>query len=445
MELTKREQKVKKYCDNKFGIFMHWGPISGKSINDFDYVHASNDEFEPYLKAFNEATADFSVEGWFELFEKIGAKYFSFVIRHPYNLYYNLYPSEVMPFCSKRDFVGEISASCKKHNIDFVTYQPVDCEGYHNWMQNGYPNYKYEAKRRYGLIKERLREVSQRYQPFAVWLDGWPGNKIALENAGKDPFEFFNFSELAGIAREMDSSTLVGNKEFFPPYIDYICTEQFLCDHFGNIISGATIPSEVCETLPASRIWFANTNDDTMFLTNEELEKQKKIFVKRFFSVVGRGMNYLLNVGPMLDGKIPMVDLEILNYIGQWTNRYAEAIFGTRYCDATSYDWGYMVKRDNLKYLYVIDNADIVEAITCHKDYTGRGFRERASNAQKAPPKWQKHGGISGVNFACDTAPQKITLLNNQKEVPFSYDNNFVCISSEHFMSDDEVLILRIQ
>lgn len=443
---AERIRRIKEYQDSKFGIFMHWGPISGSKGDDEDWICHPREDVLPYVRQFEEKTKDFSPEKWFMLFEEIGVKYFSFVVRHPGNMYYNLYPSQVMDFCSKKDYLGEISDSCKRHHINLVVYQPLDTEGYHKWIREGMPDYDAFMDGMIGKITERLKELVSVYHPYGVWLDGWPGIKMRAIHAGKDPFVHYHFDALTQAARQIDPDLVIGNKEMFPDCIDYICSEQFLNDHFGNPISGKEIPTEVNETLPGSRVWFANPPEEEVVLTEEELAKQKRIFVKRFFSVVGRGMNYLLNVGPKQDGEIPETDLAILHALGEYVNQYGDAIYGTSYQEAEEYPWGYMVQKDSRYFLYVMDNREIVDAITCHRNYNGKGCC--AIDPQDGPdqaPNWQKVGLEAPLSFRVQDKVSKVLLLNRGTELGFSQKEEWVTVETEGLEGlREDVLVLEI-
>jgi alpha-L-fucosidase len=52
--------------------------------------------------------------------------------------------------------------------------------------------------------------------------------------------------------------------------------------------------------------------------------------VSHLVDVVSRGGNFLLNVGPMANGELPPIQLEILNGIASWMEVNGEAIHGSR-------------------------------------------------------------------------------------------------------------------
>ena len=434
MKTRERLRRIESYRDAKFGIFMHWGPMAGKwDGGDSEWATKDREEIKPYVEAFEKAAKGVQIEEWFTFFDEIGAKYFSFVSQHCINMYYNFYPSDVMTFYSKRDYLGEISDACRKHDMALIVYQPLGVEGFHRWVKEGMPDYDAFMEKMIYTMEMRMRELAERYHPKGIWLDGWPFYKLRFTQAGKNPHEYLKFDKLTEAVHNVDPDVMIGNKELFAPYIDYTCSEYIFNDHFGNRISGEEIPCEVTETLPGSINWFANANP--VKLTKEELTKQQRIFVKRFFSVVGMGMNYLLNVGPDQKGEIAEDERQILQYMGNYIRRFAEAIYGTRYEDAHHYPWGYLVKKGNEEhYLYVLDNREITDAITCH------------NSCKKEDTSWQKVGLSVPVEFCINSDIADITLLNDDREVLFEQRGDVVAVNtSELDAGTDDVFVFRVK
>lgn len=75
--------------------------------------------------------------------------------------------------------------------------------------------------------------------------------------------------------------------------------------------------------------------------------------------LLSKGMNYLLNIGPMPDGDIPQESVEILTEMGKWVHKNAEAVYGTH---ATPYEfdfpWGRISQKGNRLYLYLFEHMD---------------------------------------------------------------------------------------
>jgi alpha-L-fucosidase len=68
--------------------------------------------------------------------------------------------------------------------------------------------------------------------------------------------------------------------------------------------------------------------------------KSPKEIIYELVQNASMGGNYLLNVGPMSNGKIDPVDTQILKGAGKWIHWNAEAIFGTQAGPVPQPDWG---------------------------------------------------------------------------------------------------------
>jgi alpha-L-fucosidase len=69
----------------------------------------------------------------------------------------------------------------------------------------------------------------------------------------------------------------------------------------------------------------------------------------------GNGANFLLNTGPMPNGKIQPENVDTLMAIGQWLEVYGESVYGTRSGPVAPGDWGASTKKGNLVYLHILD------------------------------------------------------------------------------------------
>ncbi len=63
------------------------------------------------------------------------------------------------------------------------------------------------------------------------------------------------------------------------------------------------------------------------------------------------GANFLLNVGPMPNGKIQPEHVELLRQVGEWTKQYGETVYGTRGGPLSAREWGVMTQKGNKIYV----------------------------------------------------------------------------------------------
>jgi alpha-L-fucosidase len=70
-------------------------------------------------------------------------------------------------------------------------------------------------------------------------------------------------------------------------------------------------------------------------------------------SVVSRGGNYILNIGPKGDGSIVEFEAAVLRGTGEWLKRNREAIYGTEPQPFRKLDFGYATVKDDRLFLFV--------------------------------------------------------------------------------------------
>jgi alpha-L-fucosidase len=72
----------------------------------------------------------------------------------------------------------------------------------------------------------------------------------------------------------------------------------------------------------------------------------------------GYNANFLLNVGPMPNGKIQPEFVKTLGEMGQWMNTYGETIYGTRKGPVEAREWGVTTAKGNKVYVHVLNWQD---------------------------------------------------------------------------------------
>ncbi|MBS1241731.1 MAG: Alpha-L-fucosidase [Gemmatimonadetes bacterium] len=77
----------------------------------------------------------------------------------------------------------------------------------------------------------------------------------------------------------------------------------------------------------------------------------------------GPGANYLVNVGPMPDGRIQPEFVERLLVMGQWLRTYGESVYGTRAGPVPPRPWGATTRKADTIYVHVLDWPDRILAL----------------------------------------------------------------------------------
>jgi alpha-L-fucosidase len=108
------------------------------------------------------------------------------------------------------------------------------------------------------------------------------------------------------------------------------------------------LPKETCETI----------NDSWGFSLKDASNKSRKVLIQYLVKSAGYGSNFLLNVGPMPNGRIQPEHTELLRQMGEWTKIYGETIYGTRGGPLSAREWGVMTQRGNKFYVHILNWQD---------------------------------------------------------------------------------------
>ena len=103
----------------------------------------------------------------------------------------------------------------------------------------------------------------------------------------------------------------------------------------------------MCETMNGS--WGFNIIDQNY--------KSVKKLVQTMVRAAGFGANFLLNTGPMPNGKIQPENVDTLMAIGQWLELHGESIYGTRKGPVEPQEWGATTQKGDVVYVHVLDFA----------------------------------------------------------------------------------------
>lgn len=352
------------FKDAKFGIFIHWGlysaPAFGGPVGEFTEWYwyflnrkPNDDGINPYVeyhkKTYGEnaqyedlvahfKAENFNAEEWVSLFQKAGAKYMNLVSKHhdgfcmyPTKYAWNWNSMDVGPH---RDFCRELKDACDKSDVKFGVYHSL-YEWYHPLYLENPEKYALEH------LIPMLKELITKYEPATLFTDGeWD-----------HPSEVWHSTEfLAWLYNES-------------PVKDYIVPndrwgKETRGSHGGNFTTEYGVIGGDLENTNPERTTEECRGIGTSFGYNrfEKVEDYMsgEALIKMLVDLVSRGSNFLLNVGPTADGRIPVIMEERLLEIGEWLNVNSDGIYGTRkYCVKDEGDIRY-TKKGNTIYAFVM-------------------------------------------------------------------------------------------
>jgi alpha-L-fucosidase len=113
------------------------------------------------------------------------------------------------------------------------------------------------------------------------------------------------------------------------------------------------LPLETCDTINGA--WGYNSGDKR-FKTSTQL-------IQYLVKAAGNNANFLLNVGPMPNGKIQQEFIERLHAMGEWLGRNGESVYGTRGGPVPPRPWGVTTQKAGKIYVHVLDWTDELLAL----------------------------------------------------------------------------------
>jgi alpha-L-fucosidase len=324
--------RLRWWRDARFGMFIHWGPVSlkGTEIGWSRGAEVPIEVYDNLYKRFN--PVKFDADRWAEIAKAAGMKYIVLTTKHHdgFCLFdtkqtdYNIMNS---PF--HRDVVKELSDACRRHGLAFGTYYSV--VDWHNpdhphgspggRTLKPHPNLdRYEQ-----YLKAQVAELIHNYGPLLVlWFD------VAQD------FDAVRGERVVKYTRSLQPDILVNNRASNPG--DFDTPEQTI----GRFQMDR--PWESCITI--CNQW-ANKPNDPM--------KPLKQCLQTLVRCAGGDGNLLLNVGPTSLGEIEPRQVKRLAEMGQWLRKYGRAIYGTRGGPYRPGVWGCSTRRGATVYLHLLD------------------------------------------------------------------------------------------
>lgn len=325
------------FLDAKFGIFIHWGVYSvpswgapkqyaewywnnmanKKADNPWWKFHEANygkdfdyKEFAPMFRA-----ELFNPDQWADIFERSGAKYVVPTSKHHEG--FCLWPNEQAnkswgrPWDAtvvgpKRDLLGDLGEAVRKRGLKYGFYYSL-----YEWFNPLW------LKDRKAFVTEHMhpqfKDVVSRYKPSIIFSDGeWD---MPSSDWKSEALLAWLFNE-SPCKDEVVINDRWG-KDSRHKHGGYYTTE------YGAGLKDDTHPWEESRGMAYSYGYNrAETIDDY---------KPARELIMILCDLVSRGGNFLLDIGPTGDGRIPVIMQQRLLEIGDWLKVNGEAIYGTRY------------------------------------------------------------------------------------------------------------------
>jgi len=333
--------------DARFGMFIHWGPVSltGQEISWSRANSNTNcpnngptpvEVYDNLYKRFN--PTNFNASEWVDIAKSAGMKYMVLTAKHGDG--FLLWHSQVDPYNIgatpfQRDVCAELATAAHEKSVKIGWYfsemdwRDPDCRS----AENDRFVKKFQAE---------LRELLTNYGKISVlWfdtdgmIDMWdPTNTHALVQQLQPQILVNNRLEMSSFVQWSHQGKLKPNEDYYTP-------EQRIGAYDDQT------PWETCMTMGAQWAW---KPDDQI--------KSPAEVINILAQCAGGDGNLLLDVGPMPDGRIEPRQVDVLKQVGEWMDQNGESIYGTRGGPWKPTKAVSSTRKGNLIYIHVLRSTD---------------------------------------------------------------------------------------
>jgi len=340
---AQHEARMKWWRDARFGMFIHYGPVT-LTGQDISWSRANSNPacpnqgkipvevYDNLYKKFNPSS--FNADDWAGAAKDAGMKYVVLTAKHCdgfllWDSKVDAYNIMATPF--HRDLCAELATAVRKAGLRMGWYfSPMD------WRD---PDCRSANNDRFVVkMQGEIRELLTRYGTIDVlWFDAdgnrpeWhPETTYPLVRGLQPGILIDNRLEMASIEEWNHQGKLRKNEDFYTP-------EQRIGGYDDST------PWETCMTLGTQWAW---KPDDTI--------KSASDVIAILARTAGGDGNLLLDVGPKSDGLIEPRYVEVLKQVGAWMKTNGESIYGTRGGPFKPADFGASTRKDKMIYIHVL-------------------------------------------------------------------------------------------
>jgi alpha-L-fucosidase len=329
--------------EGRFGIFVHWGPVSLKGT-EISWSRANTNPqcpnrgaipaevYDNLYREFN--PTNFNAQEWIDVAQAAGARYLVLTAKHcdGFLLWHSKtdpYTIAASPF--QRDVCAELAAAAHARGFRLGWYfSPMD------WRD---PDFRTERQPAFvRRMQGELRELLANYGRIdLLWFD-WDGHEPLYDPATTYPL-VRSLQPGIVINNRLDLGPGNSDRQILSTNANYYTPEQSVGAYDDQR------PWESCMTLSARNQWaWGGTNDGV---------KPFAACLDMLLGCAGGDGNLLLNVGPMPTGEIPPDQAARLRELGTWLGRYGESIYGTRGGPYRPAEYGSSTRRGSTVYLHM--------------------------------------------------------------------------------------------
>lgn len=301
------------FFNNRLGLFIHWGIYSVGEWHEQHGFRADipRTEYAKFADVFN--PSEFKPSEWLDMAIGNGFDYICFTTKHidgfcMFNTKHTEFNIMNTPY--GKDILKELAEECHKRDFPLMLYySPIDRnhpaypnKGRRYENQRTYPEDRPDADVYMDFVKKQIRELCTDYgKLYGFWWDG--GRHMEMP----DP----SVNELI---RKLQPGIIINNRGFSEG--DFRTPERDWYEYVNEDLAFET-PTEACQSI-GTESW-GYRKDEEYYSTRYLMESIDKILAK--------GGNYLLNAGPMANGRFPREAADILGKLASWFNRVKTSFY----------------------------------------------------------------------------------------------------------------------
>ena len=335
-----RAARLAWWREARFGMFIHWGPVSLKGT-EISWSRANSNPkcpnsgpipvevYDNLYKEFN--PAKFDATEWAGVAKDAGMKYVVLTAKHcdGFLLWHSKvsdYNMAATPF--GRDICAELAGAVREQGLRLGWYfSPMD------WRDSDFRTRRNAAfvSRMQGEIRELLTNYGQ---VDLLWFD-YDGREPLYDQATTYPL-VKRLQPKILLTNRLDLGPGDNDRQMLSPYADYYTPEQAIGGYDDRR------PWETCMTLGTQWSW----------KPDDEIKSLAECLHILLRSVGGDG-NLLLDVGPMPGGRIEPRQAARLREIGAWLAKYGRSVHGTRGGPFLPWKFGVSTRKDKTIFIHV--------------------------------------------------------------------------------------------
>ena len=366
-ERTAYEKRMQWFVQARFGMFIHWGlyavPARGEWVRSNERM--PEEKYMPFFREFDPSAAE--PKAWVQAAKEAGMGYVILTAKHHDG--FCLFDSELTDFKSTntpmgRDIVREFLEAGREAGLKVGLYYSLI-----DWHHPDFPHYgdRYHPMRSGPAASNEERD----FERYLAYMHGQV--KELCTRYGRLDVLWFDFSydqlrgeawranELADMVRTLQPGILLNNRlevsgegfgslaqgEPAPCHGDFVSPERMVPPEGLFDPQGRPLYWETCTTM----------NHSWGYCAGDLWYKPAPLLLKKLVECVSKGGNFLLNVGPDGNGRIPRQAMDTLKYLGQWMQINGESIRGCGPSGMEKPEWGRITRRENVLYLHIYENA----------------------------------------------------------------------------------------